>query len=39
MSTYISRIRKFFPPVVTGTVVLAIGISLLPQVLTISQVE
>lgn len=28
--TYISRIRKFFPPVVTGTVVLAIGISLLP---------
>lgn len=28
--TYVKKIRKFFPPVVTGTVVLAIGISLLP---------
>ncbi|MGL5753277.1 MAG: uracil-xanthine permease family protein [Paraclostridium sp.] len=28
--SYVRKIRKFFPPVVTGTVVLAIGISLLP---------
>lgn len=28
--TYVRKIRRFFPPVVTGTVVLAIGISLLP---------
>lgn len=30
LGLYIKRLRKFFPPVVTGVVVLSIGLSLLP---------
>ncbi|GLI57084.1 uracil permease [Propionigenium maris DSM 9537] len=30
LGTFISKIKKFFPPIVTGVVVLSIGLSLLP---------